>query len=92
MHRDAEAEGAERGGSLRRHHLRRVVRRPHLQSVLREGRACPEQLNRAKKQKRNQTEEDEVDMTGDIVQNVITISGSRCAHSNSLRKARAEQS
>ena len=50
--------------------------------------------NRAKKQKRNQTEEDEVDMTGagDIVQNVITISGSRCAHSNSLRKARAEQS
>ena len=36
MHRDAEAEGAERGGSLRRHHLRRVVRRPHLQSVLRE--------------------------------------------------------
>ena len=46
--------------------------------------------NRAKKQKRNQTEEDEVDMTGDIVQNVITISGSRCAHSNSA-KARAEQ-
>ena len=43
MHRDAEAEGAERGGSLRRHHLRRVVRRPHLQDVLREGRACQEQ-------------------------------------------------
>ena len=40
MHRDAEAKGAERGGSLRRHHLRRVVRRPHLQSVLREGCAC----------------------------------------------------
>ena len=89
MHRDAEAEGAERGGSLRRHHLRRVVRRPHLQSVLQRGVRAK---NRAKKQKRNQTEEDEVDMTGDIVQNVITISGSRCAHSNSLRKARAEQS
>ena len=58
--------------------------------------ACYERSARAKKrpkkQKRNQTEEDEVDMTGDIVQNVITISGSRCAHSNSLRKARAEQS
>ena len=48
--------------------------------------------NRAKKQKRNQTEEDEVDMTGDIVLKVLKISGSRCAHSNSLRKARAEQS
>ena len=58
--------------------------------------ACYERSARAKngpkKQKRNQTEEDEVDMTGDIVQNKITISGSRCAHSNSLRKARAEQS
>ena len=90
VHRDAEAEGPERGGSLRRHHLRRVVRRPHLQSVLREVCACQE--HRPKKQKRNQTEEDEVDMTGDIVQNVITISGSRCAHSNSLRKARAVRS
>jgi hypothetical protein len=39
--------------------------------------------NRAKKQKRNQTEEDEVDMTGDIVLKVLKISGSRCAHSNS---------
>ena len=88
MHRDAEAEGPERGGSLRRHHLRRVVRRPCKTCYERGVRA----KNRAKKQKRNQTEEDEVDMTGDIVQNVITISGSRCAHSNSLRKARAEQS
>ena len=41
--------------------------------------------NRAKKQKRNQTEEDEVDMTGDIVLKVLKISGSRCAHSNSAR-------
>ena len=41
--------------------------------------------NRAKKQKRNQTEEDEVDMTGDTVLKVLKISGSRCAHSNSAR-------
>ena len=41
--------------------------------------------NRPKKQKWNQTEEDEVDMTGDIVLKVLKISGSRCAHSNSAR-------
>ena len=35
--------------------------------------------------KRNQNEEDEVDMTGDIVMKVLKISGSRCAHSNSAR-------
>ena len=32
-----------------------------------------------------ETEEDEVDMTGDIVLKVLKISGSRCAHSNSAR-------
>ena len=47
MHRDAEAEGAERGGSLRRHHLGALVRRPHLQSVLREVCACQEQAQEA---------------------------------------------
>ena len=51
--------------------------------MLREVCACQE--HRPKKQKRNQTEEDEVDMTGDIVLKVLKISGSRCAHSNSAR-------
>ena len=38
---------------------------------------CVRAKNRAKKPKRNQSEEDEVDMTGDIVLKVLKISGSR---------------